>query len=194
MKTRVLLATTAAALALGGVASAQVTPVAPPSLPNTSVTATPRVTPPAPLGDSAASQAGATVRSPQAPAAADTAKAGVDAVRSTGAAATRDASVNASASANADARVAVNRDRNAVNAAIQGGAEVRSSDGVRLGTVAEISRNPTGRVMSFVVRSTDGALRTVPIGQVGVQGDALVTGWTQSQFMARQARTGSSRN
>lgn len=194
MKTRVLLATTAAALALGGVAFAQVPPVAPPSLPNASVPATP----PASLGGSASSQAGATVRTPEVRGAADTAKAGADALRTTGAAAARNAgsgtTANTGANTNASAGATVNRDRTAVDAAIQGGVEVRSSDGVLLGTVAEISRNPTGHATSFVVRSADGTLRSVPVGNVGVQGDALVTGWTQSQFMARQARTGSSRS
>jgi hypothetical protein len=94
-----------------------------------------------------------------------------------------DASVNAHANARADARA--NRDGAAVDAAIQTGAMVHSSDGAMLGSVVDVTRNAAGRATAFVVRSADGATRSVPAGSVSLEGDALVTGWTEGQFNQR---------
>lgn len=205
MKKYALVATSAVAFAIAGAASAQIVPV--PQVPAPPVQ-TPRVTPPS-LPDAASPTArgsvGAEVEgrasgSVRPPRTGDVTGAASDIVgdaRSTARGVTDDArgavaavrgSTSADANANANASLRVNRDRVAVDAAIQGGAQVRSSDGALLGTVAEISRNAAGRATSFVVRSADGALRLVPAGNVGVQGDVLVTGWTESQFMARRSR------
>lgn len=94
-----------------------------------------------------------------------------------------DANVSANANARADARA--NRDGAAVDAAIQTGAMVHSSDGAMLGSVVDVTRNAAGRATSFVVRSADGATRTVPAGSVSANGNVLVTGWTESQFNQR---------
>ncbi|MGZ9113918.1 MAG: hypothetical protein ACXW3K_04780 [Brevundimonas sp.] len=93
------------------------------------------------------------------------------------------ANVNANANVRADARA--NRDGAAVDAAIQTGAMVHSSDGAMLGSVVDVTRNTAGRATAFVVRSADGARRTVPAGSVSADGNVLVTGWTESQFNHR---------
>ncbi|HEX8661509.1 MAG TPA: hypothetical protein VF686_06555, partial [Brevundimonas sp.] len=54
-----------------------------------------------------------------------------------------DVDVNANANVRADARA--NRDGAAVDAAIQTGAMVRSSDGATLGSVVDVTRNTAGR-------------------------------------------------
>ncbi len=94
-----------------------------------------------------------------------------------------EARVGAGANARADARA--DRDGAAVDAAIQTGAMLHSSDGQMLGSIAEVTRNSVGRATSFVVRSADGTLRTVPAGSVSVDGDVLVSGWTRDQFNRR---------
>ena len=94
------------------------------------------------------------------------------------------ARVNANANARADARA--NRDGAAVDAAIQTGAMVHSSDGAMLGSVIDVTRNTAGRATAFMVRSADGATRTVPAGSVSADGNVLVTGWTESQFNRRR--------
>lgn len=204
MKPHALVATSAVALAIAGAAAAQIVPL--PRVPAPPVQ-TPRVTPPLPdvASPTARTATGAQVEgrvtgSAQPPRTAPVTGAASDIVgdaRSTARGVTNDArgvvddargSTSANANASAQASHGVNRDRAAVDAAIEGGVQVRSSDGALLGTIAEISRNATGRVTSFVVRSADGAMRVVPTGNVGVQGDVLVTGWTESQFMARRAR------
>lgn len=97
-----------------------------------------------------------------------------------------DASVNANANVRADARA--NRDGAAVDTAIQTGAMVHSSDGAMLGSVVDVTRNSAGRATAFVVRSADGATRSVPAGSVSANGNVLVTGWTESQFNRRRHR------
>lgn len=95
-----------------------------------------------------------------------------------------DVDVNANANVRADARA--NRDGAAVDAAIQTGAMVHSSDGAMLGSVVNVTRNAAGRATSFVVRSADGVTRRVPAGSVSANGNVLVTGWTESQFNRRR--------
>jgi hypothetical protein len=95
-----------------------------------------------------------------------------------------DVDVNANANVRADARA--NRDGASTDAAIQTGAMVRSSDGASLGSIVDVTRNTAGRATAFVVRSADGATRTVPAGSVSANGNVLVTGWTESQFNRRR--------
>ncbi|RZJ03560.1 MAG: hypothetical protein EON89_11290 [Brevundimonas sp.] len=97
-----------------------------------------------------------------------------------------DASVNANANVRADARAS--RDGAAVDAAIQTGAMVHSSDGAMLGSVVNVTRNTAGRATAFAVRSADGTVRSVPAGSVSANGNVLVTGWTESQFNHRRHR------
>lgn len=209
MKPHLIIATSAVALAIAGTASAQTLPlprtVAPP-------VQTPRVTPPLPdvVSPTARTATGAqvegrvagAVQAPRPGGVTGAASNVVGDARNTARGVANDArgavddvrgSTSANANANVNASLRINRDRAAVNAAIEGGVQVRSSDGALLGTIAEISRNATGRVTSFVVRSADGAMRVVPTGNVGLQGDVLVTGWTESQFTARRARGGADR-
>lgn len=207
MKRYALITTSAVACAIAGAASAQVLPGVP-----TPPVQTPRATPPLPQvpPPTARTTAGAQVDgrvagSVQTPRPGDLTGAASDRVRdarSTASGVINDArgavdevrgSTSADANASARAGLRIDRDRAAVDAAIEGGAEVRSSDGALLGTIAEVSRNAAGRATSFVVRSADGAMRVVPAGNVGVQGDVLVTSWTESQFMARRARSGAAR-
>lgn len=91
--------------------------------------------------------------------------------------------VNVNANARAGARA--DRDGASVDAALKTGAMVHSSDGAMLGSVVDVARNSVGRATSFVVRTTDGATRTIPAGSVSVDGDAVVTAWTESQFNAQ---------
>lgn len=202
MKTALFLTTTTAALAFACSVSAQALPVpsAPTVRPPVSTPAVPPVTRPSPqVGGQVSGQVGAgvegSVRTPRAGAVVDSARDVAGDARGVAEGTVRDARsaasaapVGASAEVDASASLRVNRDRAAVDAAIEGGAMVRSSDGALLGSIAQVSRNAVGRAVSFLVRSSDGALRLVPSGNVGVQGDVLVTGWTESQFMARRAQ------
>lgn len=210
MKPHAFVATSAVALAIAGAAAAQIVPLprvpAPPvQTPRVAPPPLPQVAPPTARGTAGAQVEGRVTGSVQPPRTGDVIGAASDIVgdaRSTARGVTNDArgavddvrgSTSANANASAQASLRVNRDRAAVDAAIEGGVQVRSSDGALLGTIAEISRNATGRVTSFVVRSADGAMRVVPAGNVGIQGDVLVTGWTESQFMARRARGNTAR-
>ncbi|MFJ6023220.1 hypothetical protein ACIQC9_01310 [Brevundimonas sp. NPDC092305] len=99
--------------------------------------------------------------------------------------AARDARPNVNANADVQAQARADRDGAAVDAAIQSGAMIHSSDGAMLGTVTEVVRNTEGRATSFVMRTADGATRTVPAGSVSLDGQVLVTGWSESQFKAQ---------
>lgn len=70
---------------------------------------------------------------------------------------------------------------------IDAGAEVRATDGAVLGQVVRTTRDAAGRVETLVVRSADGALKAVPASGASVQGEAVVTGWSQAQFDAAPA-------
>jgi len=96
------------------------------------------------------------------------------------------ASVNAKPNVRAEARAS--RDGAAVDAAIQTGAMVHSSDGAMLGSVVDVTRNTAGRATGFLVRSANGAVRSVPAGSVSADGNVLVTGWTETQFNRRRQR------
>jgi hypothetical protein len=93
--------------------------------------------------------------------------------------------VDAEAEANVRAGLRTGRDEVAVDAALQTGAAVRSSDGVDLGRIVEVTRNEAGRAVHFLVRSADGAVRMVPAGAVSLEGGVLVTGSGESQFGQR---------
>ena len=95
-----------------------------------------------------------------------------------------DVNVNAEANVRADARAG--RDGASTDAAIRTGAMVHSSDGAMLGSVVDVTRNTTGRVTAFVIRTADGATRSLPAGSVSANGDVLVTGWTERQFNRRR--------
>lgn len=88
--------------------------------------------------------------------------------------------VNANANVRADARA--NRDGAVVDAAIQSGAMVHSSDGAMLGSVVDVTRNTAGRATAFTIRTASGTLRSITAGSVSADGNVLVTGWTESQF------------
>jgi len=107
-----------------------------------------------------------------------------DTVRDAGDA-VRDARPQVDANANARAEVRADRDGAATDTAIQTGVMVHSSDGVTLGTVGDVVRNAEGRATSFVLRTADGATRTVPAGSVSLEGESLVAGWTEAQFKAQ---------
>lgn len=70
---------------------------------------------------------------------------------------------------------------------VNAGAEVRGVDGALLGQVVRTTRDGAGRVQGLVVRSADGALKAVPASGASVQGEAVVTGWSQAQFDAAPA-------
>ena len=97
-----------------------------------------------------------------------------------------DIDAEASASARADARA----DRRGAEGGLDivVGGSVRSSDGVDLGSVAGLARNSAGRITSFLVRSADGTVRAVPADGASVQGEAVVTGWTEGEFAAQRPR------
>jgi hypothetical protein len=88
----------------------------------------------------------------------------------------------ASASVRSDTRVSTNRSQSDAGANISTGAMVHGSDGNMLGSVVRLTRNSAGRLESFVVRSADGTLRSVPATGASVQGDAVVTAWSSGEF------------
>lgn len=102
--------------------------------------------------------------------------------------------VDANADANARAGLRADRDGAAVDAALRAGVTVRSSDGATLGEIVEVTRNEAGRVVHFLVRSADGTVRMVPAGAVSLQGDAVVTTWSEGQFQQHSARDNDARS
>ena len=54
------------------------------------------------------------------------------------------------------------------------GAMVHGSDGRMLGEVVDVARDSAGRVEGYVVRTADGARRTLPAASASVQGGAVV--------------------
>lgn len=67
------------------------------------------------------------------------------------------------------------------------GAMAHGADGAMLGAVVGTTRDAAGRVQGFMVRSADGAVKAVPAAGARVQGDVLVTGWSEAQFKAAPA-------
>ncbi|WP_374514597.1 hypothetical protein [Brevundimonas sp.] len=105
----------------------------------------------------------------------------------------RDAAPEVDADANARGDLRAGRDGAAVDAGLEAGLTVRSSDGADLGEIVEVTRNEAGRVVHFLVRSADGAVRMVPAGAVTLDGEAVVTTWSESQFMQHSARDNGAR-
>ncbi len=81
-----------------------------------------------------------------------------------------------------------------MDAGLEAGLAVRSSDGANLGEIVEVTRNEAGRAVHFLVRSADGAVRMVPAGAVTLEGEAVVTTWSESQFMQHSARDNGARH
>ena len=86
------------------------------------------------------------------------------------------------AEANADGSISAGPDGAAADLDVQAGAMVHGSDGSMLGTVSSIARDSAGRAQSLVVQTADGATKTVPARGASVQGGAVITGWTETQF------------
>ncbi|QTC90418.1 hypothetical protein [Brevundimonas goettingensis] len=103
-------------------------------------------------------------------------------VRDARSAASSAADASASASVQSDTQVAADRNGADASLNISTGAMVHGSDGNMLGSVVRLTRNSAGRVESFVVRSADGTLRSVPASGASVQGDAVVTAWSSGEF------------
>lgn len=101
------------------------------------------------------------------------------------------AEVGADANARGDLRAG--RDGAAVDAGLEAGLTVRSSDGADLGEIVEVTRNEAGRAVHFLVRSADGAVRMVPAGAVTLDGEAVVTTWSESQFMQHSSQDNGAR-
>lgn len=93
---------------------------------------------------------------------------------------TAGAAVDMQASAGASA----DRSNAAADFDVSSGAMVHASDGAMLGNVVRVTRNAAGRAEGFIVRSADGATRYVPAAGARVEGDAVVTGWSRSEFDA----------
>lgn len=103
-------------------------------------------------------------------------------VRDTAREARAAANTSASASVQSDTQVAADRNGADASLNISTGAMVHGSDGNMLGSVVRLTRNSAGRLESFVVRSADGTLRSVPASGASVQGDAVVTAWSSGEF------------
>ncbi|SFS47120.1 hypothetical protein [Brevundimonas viscosa] len=101
--------------------------------------------------------------------------------------------VDARADTNARAGLRADRDGAAVDAALQTGVTVRSSDGANLGEIVEVTRNEAGRTVHFLVRSADGTVRMVPAGAVSLDGEAVVTTWSEGQFRQHSDRNNGAR-
>ncbi len=59
-------------------------------------------------------------------------------------------------------------------AEVSAGAMVHGPDGRMLGQVTDVARDAAGRVEGYVVRTADGAQRTLPAASASVQGGAVV--------------------
>lgn len=64
--------------------------------------------------------------------------------------------------------------RSGANAEASAGAMVHTTDGAMLGRVIDVTRDTTGRVEAYVVRTADGAERLLPSASARIEGDAVV--------------------
>ena len=142
-------------------------------------------------------QVGGQVGVPQIPpvtgAVGETVRDGRDMTRETvrdGRRATRDVRPQVDADVNASARSDARADGQGAEADldVSVGGSVRSSDGAELGSVVDVARDAAGRATGFLVRSADGAVRMVPTDGASIEGQAVVTTWTESQFRAQRPR------
>ncbi len=90
--------------------------------------------------------------------------------------------VSAQGQANADGSISADSDSTDADLDIQAGAMVHGSDGSMLATVTSVARDSAGRVQGLVVQTAEGATKTIPTEGARIEGGAVVTGWTQSQF------------
>ncbi|WP_122467043.1 hypothetical protein [Brevundimonas lutea] len=90
--------------------------------------------------------------------------------------------VSAQGQANADGSIAAGSDGADADLDVQAGAMVHGSDGSMLGTVSSAARDSAGRAQGLVVQTAEGATKTIPTNGARVEGGAVITGWTQSQF------------
>lgn len=65
-----------------------------------------------------------------------------------------------------------------LDAALRAGAMVHASDGQMIGRVVEVAHDTTGRATAFVVRTADGAVRTVPAASASADGSVIILGST----------------
>lgn len=64
--------------------------------------------------------------------------------------------------------------RPAATAEVSAGAMVHTADGAMLGRVIDVTRDTTGRVEAYVVRTADGAERLLPSASARIEGDAVI--------------------
>lgn len=98
-----------------------------------------------------------------------------------------DATLNARVTTSGDASVRTEPGQASADLDVSAGAMVHGADGAMLGTLVGTTRDTAGRVQGFAVRSADGAVKAVPATGAQVQGDVLVTGWSEAQFKAAPA-------
>jgi len=103
-----------------------------------------------------------------------------------------DATLNAQVTTSGDASVQAEpgqaeRGQASADLDLSAGAMVHGADGAMLGTLVGTTRDTAGRIQGFAVRSADGTVKAVPATGAQVQGDVLVTGWSEAQFRAAPA-------
>jgi len=86
----------------------------------------------------------------------------------------RDSLPAAEASVSADVQTDVNGQAASTDAEVAAGAMVHTTDGAMLGRVIDVTRDTTGRVEAYVVRTADGAERLLPSASARIEGDAVV--------------------
>lgn len=94
--------------------------------------------------------------------------------------------VDAEASAAAQADGGVDASSASADLDVEAGAMVHASDGAMLGHVLNVTRDTAGRAQSLVVRTADGAIRTLPSAGASVEGGAVITTMTEAEFEALQ--------
>lgn len=86
----------------------------------------------------------------------------------------RDSLPAADVSATADVQTDVSpQDANAA-AEVSAGAMVHTADGAMLGRVIDVTRDTTGRIETYVIRTADGAERLLPSASARIEGDAVI--------------------
>lgn len=109
--------------------------------------------------------------------------------------AARDAELSARARAEADARARAQAgpDGASASAEVEAGLTLRTRDGETVGEIVEVTRNTAGQATRILVRTADGAVRSLPPAGVSVEGDAAVTNYSGAQVRGLPAETDDTR-
>lgn len=79
------------------------------------------------------------------------------------------------------------------SADLRAGLTLRTRDGETVGEIVEVTRNAAGEAARVLVRTADGAVRSLPPASVSVEGDTAVTAYSGAQVRELPAQADDTR-